>query len=543
MKKYTYYILYGLLALSISCENKEEAGFSVDYTPMPVVAAGGETSFVIQTSGKWSASKTTSWITLTPIAGTGNQTVTVTVKGNEDDEQNTPQRTAKIYVLSGPDTETLTITQLGKNHPLPPAPVISGNAENQCPAEFTVTLEIAPAEHALSYVWYKNGEVIPAITAMSYTVTESGTYAVAGVNIAGEEGEKSEKAVVINPCILPAPVITPFKDTPCEMGLTITEPVAYAVSYIWYKDDVPTDVTAASYSAFESGTYTVAAVNEAGTKGEVSAGYMVTISPCLPAAAGAIQGASANNCSAGSATSKEANTVELTIPEIPLATSYTWYYNGGDGEVEMQTGDSRSYTAVISGSYTVKGVSPVGAGSPSLVKVVNITPCFTFAFGGNYTRIECNKTTLGDRIVEPFLSIYDNGFSAFSAANPTRTPVYYRLAFTSATIMTFTIGYASGGTTYVGSGSYTLTKTDDGILSFSSLTGTSAYLVPFADNMLEFFLYSGTPCIGPSATCVTVQPSSNRFRIGLAPVQGLTYPVIAFYLVSNPKYYVPGVRY
>ena len=548
MKKYTFILCMAVLL--ISCENDEKVRFSVDYTPEAIAAGGGETSFTIHASGNWSASKTTSWITLTPAAGTGNQTVTVRVAENEDDTQNTPPRTAKIHILSGPDTETLTITQLGKNHPLPPAPVISGNDENQCPAELTVTLEIEPAAHALSYVWYKDGEKIPAVTATTCTVTESGLYAVAGVNIAGEEGEKSEKTVTISPCILPAPVITPFKNTPCEMGLTITEPVEYAVSYTWYKDgEAIPGATGASYTTMESGVFTVAAVNAAGTTGETSAGYTVTISPCPPAAAPAIEGAAVNSCSAGSATSKEANTVELTIPEIGNAASYTWYYNGGDGEVEMQTGASRSYTAVISGSYTVKGVNAVGDGAPSPVKTVNITPCFTFAFGGDYTRIECNKTTLnkdgGSSLVEPFLSIYDDGFSAFSAVYTTRTPVYYRFAFTSASIMTFSISYISGGTTYAGPSSYTYTKAADGTLSFTNLTGTSTYIVPLANSMLPFLLYSGTPTVGSGASIATVQPSGNKFRIGLAPnnTPNLTGPVIAFYLVSDPKYYIPGVKY
>jgi hypothetical protein len=421
-----------------------------------------------------------------------------------------------------------------------------------------VTLEIAPVEHALSYVWYKDGEVIPTVTATSYTVTESGTYAVTGVNIAGEEGEKSEKTVIINPCVLPAPVITPFKDTPCEMGLTITQPVEYAVSYIWLKDGVAIPgATTASYTAFESGVYTVAAVNAAATTGEVSAGYPVTISPCTPAAAGTIQGASVNDCSAGSATSKEANTVELTIPEIALASSYTWYYNGGGGEVEMQTGDSRSYTAVISGSYTVKGVSPAGDGAPSPVKVVNITPCFAYAFGGDYNRLQCQRSTLNpsgkeNNMVEPFLSIYETTHTALMNTASTGTTVpYIRVNISAASTMQLSL---IDRTNALINFSYVLNREADGTLYFTNVTHTytattatgikmQAVGGDLANSIIGYFLYSSqTGTMGPSGNTTAVTSSGNKFRLGWIPNNnGQTGILFGLYLVSDPHSYIPGV--
>jgi hypothetical protein len=541
--KYTYFILCCMAAL-ISCENEEEMQLSVDYTPTPVAAAGGETSFTIHASGKWNASKTTSWIKLTPTTGTGNQTVTITATGNEDETENTPQRTTKIYILSGSKSETLTITQLGRNHPLPPAPVISGNDENQCPAEFTVNLEIAPAEYAVSYVWYKDGEVIPAVTATSYTVTESGVYAVAGVNIAGEEGERSEKTVAINPCILPAPVITTFKNTACEVGLTITAPIEYAVSYTWYKNGaaIP-NATTASYTAWESGSYTVAAVNAAGTTGEISAAYPVTITPCPPDAAAAITGANANNCSSGSATSKEANTVELTIPEIAHATSYTWYYDAGSGPVEMQTGTSRSYTVVVSGSYTVKGVNGVGEGALSPVKVVNITPCITLTYNANYNQFVCRKSVLntaaGNNMVDPFLSIYNDAETKFHAAYPSYNMEYIRIRISAATTMNIGVVFENGAS--ISSINYVFNKGADGTISFTNIAvSASNYVKTLADNLLSYFLYSGSNTVGNPA--VTVNPSGNKFRLGWIPNNnGQAGILFGLYLISDPHSYIPGV--
>ena len=59
MKKYIPFYICCMAALVSSCENEEQTSLAVDYTPTPLAAAGGETSFTIHASGNWSASKTT----------------------------------------------------------------------------------------------------------------------------------------------------------------------------------------------------------------------------------------------------------------------------------------------------------------------------------------------------------------------------------------------------------------------------------------------------------------------------------------------------
>jgi hypothetical protein len=627
MKKSICYLMCGMLALSLSCEDKEEARFSVEYTPTSIAAAGGETSFNIQASGAWNTSKTASWITLAPEAGTGNQTVTVKVAANENAAQNTTQRTADIHVSSGTNTETLTITQEGKSHPslsaptltstasecpdetvllevtpltgavsyvwyrngeviptvagtsytvtepgtyavagvnvagiegiqsqkvvdiIPctapklPAPVITGDAENTCPAE-TVPLEITPVDGAVSYVWYKDGEVIPDATTASYIVTEPGTYTVAGMDDTDLEGEMSdEKVVNINPCILSAPVINILSETACEVELTLTEPVDGAVSYIWYKDGDPIpDATTASYTVTASGIYTVAAVNAAGTTGEQSIeGYAASISPCPPEAAGDIEGADANDPNAGAATSKAANTVELTAPEIKYATSYTWYYNGGDGEVEMQTGTSRIYTAVISGSYTVKGVNEADAGALSPVKVVNITPRVALVYDANYNQFICRKSLLntdsGNNMVDPFLSIYDEAEAGFNAAG-TVTHSFFRMRVTAASTFNFGIISTINGLSSI---NYTINTASDGTITFTSPANSTSALIKGAANMVAYLAYSGSCTLGPGGSSIVVQPSGNKFRLGWIPNNnGQTGILFGLYLVSDPRSYIPG---
>lgn len=83
---------------------------------------------------------------------------------------------------------------------LPGAPgAIQGANANVCPDEI-VELTISVINEATSYQWYKNGAQIVGATTTTYTVTESGTYTVAGVNSAGTGTPSSSHVVTINQC-------------------------------------------------------------------------------------------------------------------------------------------------------------------------------------------------------------------------------------------------------------------------------------------------------------------------------------------------------
>jgi len=79
------------------------------------------------------------------------------------------------------------------------ADVIQGFDKNTCPTR-TVTLTIADIYYAESYNWYRNGTIISGATTTTYTVTQSGTYTVAGVNPTGEGVASPGKEVTIEVC-------------------------------------------------------------------------------------------------------------------------------------------------------------------------------------------------------------------------------------------------------------------------------------------------------------------------------------------------------
>jgi hypothetical protein len=98
-------------------------------------------------------------------------------------------------------TATASPAKAVKINPCPPAAAgdITGADYNVCP-DASVVLSIADIASATSYQWYKNTQIIPDATSTNYTVTESGSYTVAGVSNSGTGTPSPVKVVNIGPC-------------------------------------------------------------------------------------------------------------------------------------------------------------------------------------------------------------------------------------------------------------------------------------------------------------------------------------------------------
>lgn len=293
MKKYCY-LLFCLTATLLACDSAlfnssdKPSPLTLDYPAEPIAAEGGSIAMTIRASGRWTVSKTTSWLAVEPNAGAGEQTITISAPSNVVDQKDTPSRKTRVYIIAGQFSETIDIVQAGYAQPTSSAPSIQEHVE---PCVATITIQ-QPVERAVAYRWYCDSVETLTDTALTFEVTESGThaYAVAGVNITGNVGERSP-AVEITMDVCPPPqevtsAITGADANSCSVTtgkntVTLTAPrIPYVASYLWYLNGAFIDSSATQTLVVKrSGAYAVKGVNAKGESG-MSPEKNVTITPC-----------------------------------------------------------------------------------------------------------------------------------------------------------------------------------------------------------------------------------------------------------------------
>jgi hypothetical protein len=167
-------------------------------------------------------------------------------------------------------------------------------------------------------------------------------------------------------------------------------------------------------------------------------------------------------------------------------------------------------------------------------------------------------------MVDPFLSFYNtitDGILATPGYTNRYDLLYFTVKFNEAADATgrkmelsITCWHRVNLTNLTTSYTYSIKEDDEGNVYFTDLVpirdASNMYVVIFgrgiADNLLSYFLYSGTSTISvtPSETLVaTIQPSGNKFKIDWAPnnTPGLSEAIGGFYLVSDPTNYIPGI--
>ncbi|MDR1342084.1 MAG: BACON domain-containing protein [Prevotellaceae bacterium] len=289
VKKYvTRAALLCMAALAVTCEEKEQATLAIDSSADYIPSEGGAISLTVQASGKWTISKTTSWVKISATSGEGVQAITVTADSNMVANEDTPDRNATIYIIAGPNTETVKLVQRGYLQPTSPAPAI---AMQQFECE--VILSIDPVEYALAYRWYRDSVEVFTGPDTQYSVADDGThtYTVTGVNITGNEGVWSAgEEVTMSTCPPPLEItdpITGLDANSCNAAtgkgtVTLTAPrIAFADTLIWFwnGDSVVQKSPSRTLAARKSGDYTVEGYNAKGVSGR-SPAKTVTITQC-----------------------------------------------------------------------------------------------------------------------------------------------------------------------------------------------------------------------------------------------------------------------
>jgi hypothetical protein len=312
----------------------------------------------------------------TALSGTGTgEALTVTESGTYTAAGVNDQGEGAVS-----DAKTVTIIDC-----TPGVPVISGDDTNPCP-EVTVELTVEAIPNATSYKWYKDDEVIPGETSQTLTVTEDGSYAVAGVNDNQVEGTRSDpKVVTITTCAAPIPDAAGEIDgdnanTCPETTVTLTiGEIENATSYQWYRGETKLDgETSQTLTVTQNGNYSVEGVNDDLEPGTRSEGHQVTITSCVPAKPNVPQGtggATTNNCA------QQQSTLQIYTNFIDGANTVTWYELGDGGSsvsVQSLTKEEEGYLhydVPTSGTYVVQGSNDWHVGPVSDPIVVDITEC------------------------------------------------------------------------------------------------------------------------------------------------------------------------
>ncbi|WP_460925589.1 Ig-like domain-containing protein [Pontibacter brevis] len=170
--------------------------------------------------------------------------------------------------------------------PTPDATITATGPTTFCQNE-SVLLQApsAPEGRTYSYQWF-NGSTQIAVdgTSQTYQATESGNYTVrvtdtsTSLNCSATTSEPV--AVTVNP--LPTASITYTGSTTLCQGsaLLLTGNSDTGTSFIWYRDNVQV-ATTSTYSATQSGSYTVRAINGNNCISNMSAAVQVTVNPAI----------------------------------------------------------------------------------------------------------------------------------------------------------------------------------------------------------------------------------------------------------------------
>ena len=272
--------------------------------------------------------------------GVDTQNISLTIHGDntvESDETVIVSLSNLVNVTGqttiGSVTGTATITNDDT------APVITAQPTGSADALLTngsASLSVTATGTGLSYQWQRNGSNIQGATAASYTATSEGSYTVVVTN---DAGSVTSAAVVLSaPVTLPIITVQPTGGVLSGGSLAISVTASGTnLSYQWKKDGSNIQgATAASYTAFALGSYSVTVTN---TAGSVDSQLAVVTPPPAPIITQQPVGGPI----------PDTGSLALTITATGTGLSYQWRKDGGD----IPSANASSYVATTPGAYTV----------------------------------------------------------------------------------------------------------------------------------------------------------------------------------------------
>jgi hypothetical protein len=239
---------------------------------------------------------------------------------------------------------------------VPLATVVAASATSFCAGKSVLLKAIAGTGY--TYQWKKNNVNIAGETTSNYTATTAGNYSVVVSNASG----CSTTSSIITVATTPAPLASVAAAGPltfCEgSNVLLRATFVTGYTYQWKKNGVNIlTQTQSNFTATSTGVYTVLVTNAQGCTA-LSSAFNITVSPA-PAAI-----ITAN----GPLTFKQGGNVVLNVAAA-IGNIYQWKKDG----VNITGATTSSYTATVSGSYSVAVTNAGGCQATSQPAIVTVT--------------------------------------------------------------------------------------------------------------------------------------------------------------------------
>ncbi|NQX43097.1 gliding motility-associated C-terminal domain-containing protein, partial [Pedobacter steynii] len=292
--------------------------------------------------------------------------------------------TSQSYTANTSGTYTVVVTENGCPSPASAGKVVTVNliplAADVEVTEGNLTFctgdqVILKSNKTTGNQWYKNGIIIDGATSQSYTANTSGTYTVVVTENGCPSPASAGKVVTVNP-IPTIPTITAGTPTSfCDGGSTILTSSSLTGNQ-WYKEGILIpSATAKTYTATESGNYTLTVTSRAGCISPISLPTTVTEVP-YPVTPGISPSNTTTFCEGG-------------IVTLTSTSSFgnQWYKNG----ILIPNATNPTYDVNTIGVYTVKVTNTTGCTSPvSGSTTVTVTPV-PKGFDDNLSPLTCTQ--------------------------------------------------------------------------------------------------------------------------------------------------------
>ncbi len=221
-----------------------------------------------------------------------------------------------------------------------------------------------------TYVWKRNGTTISGATSSSYTATQAGSHTVT-VTSGGCSTTSSAVSVTVVSGTVTASLTAGGATTFCSGGsVLLSANTGTGLSYVWKRSGTTiSGATGSSYTANQSGSYTVTVTS--GSCSATSSSVTVTVNSAPTATLTA--GGATSICSGGS-----------VVLNANTGSGYTYVWKRSGSTISGAT--ASSYTATQTGSYTVT-VSASGCSSTTSAAVSvtvgsgSLTPAGLQAYG------------------------------------------------------------------------------------------------------------------------------------------------------------------